>query len=82
MLISIFKFLDVDGSGSIDKEEFRVGLDLLNRRLPATARFKDHEKLFRALDVDRSGELDLDEFNLIFSLNAETSEYHWGDDED
>ena len=77
MLLAIFKFMDTDGNGTIDIEEFQVGIDLLNKRLPAGSYFKDHEDLFRALDVDGNGEIDIDEFDLVFSQNANTSEYSW-----
>jgi Ca2+-binding EF-hand superfamily protein len=77
MLLTIFKFMDTDGNGTIDMEEFQFGIDLLNKRLPAGSHFKDHEVLFRALDVDGNGEIDIDEFNLVFSQNASTSEYTW-----
>lgn len=66
MLLTIFKFLDTDGSGSIDPEEFRVGVDLLNKRIPGGAKFNDPDKIFHALDVDGSGTIDIDEFNSLF----------------
>lgn len=80
MMITIFRFLDKDGGGTISREEFRMGIDLLNRRLPAAARFQDSDELFQALDVDRSGEIDLDEFEGFFAQNANITEetYEWG----
>lgn len=68
MLLMAFKYLDRDGSGSIDLDEFRVGVDLVNKRLPEGSRLPDAEELFKALDLDGSGEIDLEEFNQIFSL--------------
>jgi hypothetical protein len=67
MMLTIFKFLDTDGSGTIDIEEFRLGIDLLNRRLPITSHFKDHVELFKALDLDNNGSIDIEEFNLFFT---------------
>ena len=55
MLLSIFKFMDTDGNGSIDPDEFEMGLNLLNKRLPEGAQFTSSEDLFKALDVDGSG---------------------------
>ena len=69
MLMSIFKLLDKDGSGEIDGEEFQLGIQLLNKRLPAVSQFKDPDALFRALDADGNGTIDLDEFAQIFNLN-------------
>jgi len=69
MLVSIFKFMDVDGSGDIDLEEFKVGIELLNKRLPASSHFEDAEELFTLLDVDSSGTIDLEEFERIFDDN-------------
>jgi Ca2+-binding EF-hand superfamily protein len=70
ILLTVFNFLDVDGSGTIDKEELKFGIDLLNQRLRFDAKFNDHEVLFGALDVDGSGGINLEEFNLIFSQNS------------
>ncbi|CAJ1947789.1 unnamed protein product [Cylindrotheca closterium] len=66
MLISIFKFMDVDGSGDVDLEEFKVGIELLNKRLPESSRFEDAEELFKLLDKDNSGSIDLEEFERVF----------------
>ncbi|CAJ1947787.1 unnamed protein product [Cylindrotheca closterium] len=66
MLVSIFKFMDADGSGDIDLEEFKVGIELLNKRLPESSRFQDAEELFKLLDVDNSGSIDLEEFERVF----------------
>jgi Ca2+-binding EF-hand superfamily protein len=69
MMLTIFKFLDTDDSGTIDIEEFRVGIDLLNRRLPISSHFKDHVELFETLDIDNSGSIDIEEFNQFFTEN-------------
>ncbi|CAB9510566.1 Phytochrome-associated serine/threonine-protein phosphatase [Seminavis robusta] len=67
MLLVVFKFLDTDGSGSIDRCEFRTGINLLNKRLPKGSQFDDADKLFDALDSDGSGDIDITEFNQVFS---------------
>jgi hypothetical protein len=66
MLLTIFRFLDSDGSGDIDAEEFRVGIELLNKRLPEESHFQEHEELFELLDVDGNGTIDIKEFEKIF----------------
>jgi hypothetical protein len=65
MLLAIFKLLDKDKNGTIDPEEFRTGIKMLNRRLPAASRIDDADKLFKALDADGSGTIDLDEFQQL-----------------
>jgi Ca2+-binding EF-hand superfamily protein len=66
MLLTIFRFLDTDGSGDIDPEEFRLGIELLNKRLPEESHFQEHEELFQLLDVDGNGTIDIMEFEKIF----------------
>ena len=68
MLLAMFKLLDADGSGTIDREEFELGILLLNRRLPGTSRFKDDVRLFNALDEDGNGTIDLEEFQQLFNI--------------
>jgi Ca2+-binding EF-hand superfamily protein len=65
MLLAIFKLLDKDKNGTIDPEEFRTGIAMLNRRLPAASRIDDPDKLFRVLDADGSGSIDLVEFQQL-----------------
>lgn len=69
MLLAVFKFLDTDGSGSIDRSEFRTGIKLLNKRLPEASQFKDSDELFNALDSDGSGDIDIAEFNQVFQTS-------------
>ena len=76
MLLSIFKFLDTDGSGTIDIDEFEVGMKLLNKRLPLAAQFEDHKELFSALDADGNGEIDIEEFHQLFSENEKVENHH------
>lgn len=62
-LISIFSAVDVDGSGSIDRLEFRGML----RRLQLRYSDKRFARLFRALDVTADNSIKLDDFQgLIF----------------
>ncbi len=66
MLLAAFQYLDKNGNGLIDRDEFRAGIDLLNKRLPDNARVKDSDELFSVLDIDGSGEIDIQEFSQIF----------------
>lgn len=68
MLMTVFKFLDFDGDGTITKEEFLKGVALLNNRLPQDRRLKDAEKIFHIMDADRSGYLDFAEFEEVFKV--------------
>jgi hypothetical protein len=70
VLSGVFLLLDKDGGGTIDPDEFRKGLDVLNKRLSSAAQFEDPDELFRAIDVDGSGEIDVEEFEAFFALNS------------
>lgn len=57
MLLVAFKYLDTDRSGSIDREEFHKGIELLNKRLKDGSKFEDPNALFDKIDVDGSSEI-------------------------
>lgn len=65
MLLAAFEFLDMDGNNSIDREEFRTGVELLNKRLPENARIKDCDELFSLIDLDDSGDISIQEFGRL-----------------
>jgi Ca2+-binding EF-hand superfamily protein len=67
-LMTVFRYLDVDRNGSIDKEEFRVGLGVLNKRLPRDRQLQNVDELFQALDLDGNGVIDINEFERIFTV--------------
>ena len=66
MLLSMFRFLDTDGDGQINLDEFEAGIDFMNKRLPESSHFKDYFELFKAMDKDNNGVIDIDEFSQIF----------------
>lgn len=68
MLLSIFNYLDYNGTGTIDLEEFQRGVGFLNKRLPLDRQILKPESLFRRLDLDGNGEIVFDEFKNFFSM--------------
>lgn len=60
-LSAVFKWLDADGDGFLDRDEVRRGCKVLNTRLGSHEQINpDH--LFEALDIDKDGKLDRYEF--------------------
>lgn len=53
----IFKFFDVDGSGELDKDEFRMAME----RFGMTLSQKEIDGFFRRYDQDGGGEISFDE---------------------
>jgi Ca2+-binding EF-hand superfamily protein len=68
MLVTVFKFFDVDGNGKISLKEFKTGINLLNNRLPSEKQIKDPEELFHALDQHGTGWIELEEFTEVFRV--------------
>jgi Ca2+-binding EF-hand superfamily protein len=68
MLVTVFKFFDVDGNGRISLQEFKTGINLLNKRLPSDKQIQDPEELFHALDLDGKGTIELEEFTEVFRV--------------
>ena len=67
-LALVFRFLDTDDSGVLDKAEFRAGIELLNRRLPPEQALGDIDVLFQTIDLDGNGQIEFDEFCEVFKL--------------
>ena len=57
MLLVAFKYLDADHSGAIDRDEFKRGIDVLNKRLPERNQLGDPQELFDLIDADGNGEI-------------------------
>ncbi|KAL7574306.1 hypothetical protein ACA910_012548 [Epithemia clementina (nom. ined.)] len=68
MLLTVFKFLDTNGDGTLSPKEFRTGVDLLNKRLPNDRQVRNINELFHALDEDGNGEISFEEFTHGFGL--------------
>lgn len=65
-IFKVFKFLDVDGNGEVDRAEFCNGIDELKQKNPDGALSFDAESLFDTIDVDGSGTIELEEFRHAF----------------
>lgn len=59
ILLLAFKYLDIDRSGAIDREEFQRGVDLLNSKMTSSGGrlVEDPEELFDLMDIDGDGEI-------------------------
>eukprot|EP00542_Grammatophora_oceanica_P020161 CAMPEP_0194031262 /NCGR_PEP_ID=MMETSP0009_2-20130614/4469_1 /TAXON_ID=210454 /ORGANISM="Grammatophora oceanica, Strain CCMP 410" /LENGTH=753 /DNA_ID=CAMNT_0038671363 /DNA_START=30 /DNA_END=2291 /DNA_ORIENTATION=+ len=68
MIMTTFKFLDRDGNGTIDKDDFKAGITLLNKRLRKDRQMKDPDALFDQLDREGHGEIGLSELREMFEL--------------
>ena len=65
-VMTLFKQWDHDGSGSVDKTEFRKAIKELGFDAPVEAL----DEIFNEMDSDRSGSLELGEIHEVFnSLN-------------
>ena len=67
VLLTVFQHLDTDHSGTVSREEFLTGVEMLNARLPPKRQLRDGENVFSLLDLDGNGELELEEFRLAFT---------------
>lgn len=60
----LFNLLDLDGSGSIEEEELRIGLESIGK-CPSP---EELSNMLKAVDEDGSGEIDLLEFCVLMSV--------------
>jgi serine/threonine-protein phosphatase with EF-hand domain len=61
-LESIFRFFDTDGGGTISREEFRVGVESINKTLPVDKQLTDADVILDLMDFDKSDSIDMNEF--------------------
>jgi len=54
----VFSLLDIDGGGTIEKEEFVIGLQAIGKQFSED----EMDDIFSQVDEDRSGEIDFSEF--------------------
>merc|ERR1712007_68692 len=57
-----FQRIDVNGSGTLTKEEVMSSLELLSNSVQKVLKEQDHSEIFEILDVDNSGEITETEF--------------------
>jgi len=64
LLFLLFRAIDVDKSGTLEREEFVTGVEALNRNLPEGRRIvgEDVNALFDKLDEDGDGKVNIDEW--------------------
>ena len=67
-LAAIFRYFDTDGNGTISKDEFRSGFDVLNETLPLGQKLSDPDSIMKLLDVDGNDGVDMNEFFEVFRL--------------
>jgi diadenosine tetraphosphatase ApaH/serine/threonine PP2A family protein phosphatase len=68
-LIAIFRFFDKENKGTISKDNFYKGCEILNKTLPPSSHIKDVDKLITILDVAQRGEVDINVFFEMFRLS-------------
>jgi hypothetical protein len=56
------------GDGTISKQEFRHGCEVLNSKLPPEQQVTDPDALLHMMDIDGNDGIDLNEFFEVFRL--------------
>ena len=72
----IFVMLDLDGGGTIEEEELRVGLESIGK----TPTDEELRAMLKQVDEDESGEIDLAEF-VVFMVNLKLQKEEAGEEE-
>ena len=63
--LQIFQILDTEKNGTVSREEFLSGIEMLNEKLSVGEAAMDMakaDKLYDQFDLDKNGELDIQEF--------------------
>ncbi|OQS02982.1 calcineurin-like phosphoesterase [Thraustotheca clavata] len=70
-LEALFQVFDRDGNGTINLEEFKAGIEILNSHLPPNMKpFTNPEELMRSLDFSHDNEININEFMECFRIHA------------
>ncbi|OQR88086.1 calcineurin-like phosphoesterase [Achlya hypogyna] len=70
-LQALFNVFDRDGNGTINLEEFKAGIEILNAHLPPTVKpFTNAEELMRSVDFSHDNEININEFMECFRIHA------------
>lgn len=67
-LEAIFHFFDTNGDGSISREEFARGCNVINQTLPPEQQLRDWDHILDLMDFDRSDSIDINEFMETFRI--------------
>jgi serine/threonine-protein phosphatase with EF-hand domain len=67
-LEAIFRFFDTDNNGSISRDEFRQGCEILNKNLRPGEQLEDPDGMLDIMDIDHSDSVDVNEFFEVFRL--------------
>lgn len=61
-LEAIFNFYDKDGDGSISREEFVAGCQVINAMLPPEDQLQEPERLLDLMDFNKNDSVEINEF--------------------
>mmetsp|Transcript_11157 Transcript_11157/g.15887 ORF Transcript_11157/g.15887 Transcript_11157/m.15887 type:complete len:700 (+) Transcript_11157:133-2232(+) len=67
-LEAIFRFFDTDNNGSISRDEFRKGCEIINQNLRPGEQLEDPDAMLDIMDLDHSDSIDVNEFFEVFRL--------------
>ena len=67
-LAAVFRYLDTDHNGVIDRQEFKAGMAILNQRLGETMDIDGSDTLFDLMDIDKNNTIDMNEFCECFRI--------------
>ncbi|CAB1103637.1 unnamed protein product [Ectocarpus sp. CCAP 1310/34] len=67
-LEAIFRFFDTDGNGSISREEFHRGCELLNQQAGEGEYLENIDVILGVMDMDNNDSIDINEFFEVFRL--------------
>lgn len=67
-LETIFRFFDTDGNGSISREEFHRGCELINSQAADGKHLENFDVVLDVMDMDNNQSIDINEFFEFFRL--------------
>lgn len=67
-LETIFRFFDTDGNGSISREEFHRGCELINQQAKEGECLENMDTILDIMDMDNNDSIDINEFFEVFRL--------------
>eukprot|EP00903_Cladosiphon_okamuranus_P008563 g8217.t1 len=67
-LETIFRFFDTDGNGSISREEFHKGCELINQQADDGEYLENIDVILGVMDMDNNDSIDINEFFEVFRL--------------